>query len=220
MSDILKQLEQHLKKQAPDGLPSEWFTKADELKSRAGTLDTLKAEANSCTKCDLCQTRTKVVFGAGLERRPKIAFVGEAPEKEDDLTGEPFVGRAGELLTAAIEKGLKLSREDVYICNVVKCRPPNGREAQAAEVNQCSNYLCSQLELVKPDVIIALGSLAQQALADNGKAKDFSKIRGQWQEWRRIKLMPTFHPNHILKTPEDKKPFWQDLKSVIEYLGL
>ena len=205
-SDILKQLQHHLKTESPSGLPSEWFVDSDALKSRVSTLDTLKAEAEKCTKCSLCKTRNKVVFGAGLERRPKIVFVGEGPSREDDLSGEPFVGKSGQLLNAAIEKGLKLSRDEVYICNVIKCRPSENRAPLPDEVAACSHYLYSQLELIKPDVIVTLGGPAQLALS--GVEEGITKLRGKWQEWRGIRLMPTFHPAHILRKPEAKKSFW------------
>lgn len=218
MSDIIKQLKHHLKTEAPDGLPSDWFVKADKLKSREATLESLRNQATNCSKCALCESRIKVVFGTGFEKRPVIAFVGDTPGKEENLTGEPFVGRAGELLNAAIEKGLKLSKKEVYICNVIKCAPPENRAPRPEEVTACSTYLHAQLELVRPDVIIALGSVAQEALS--GVEQDIEKLRGNWQEWRGIKLMPTFHPDYILRNPETKKPFWHDLKLVMEYLGL
>lgn len=178
----------------------------------------LKAEALVCTKCRLCETRNKVVFGVGNTESPLIAFVGEGPGADEDRLGEPFVGRAGDLLTAAITKGLGLERKDVYIANVVKCRPPQNRAPLPDEVEACTKYLYRQLELIKPKVIVTLGQPAQMALS--GVNLGITRLRGQWQNWRGIKLMPTFHPAYLLRNPAAKKEFWADLKSVMAELGL
>lgn len=184
----------------------------------SGELERIRKEAQSCTACRLCETRTHVVFGEGNSTQPLILFVGEGPGEEEDKTGRPFVGRAGELLTSAIEKGLKLKRSDIYICNVVKCRPPGNRNPLPDEVSSCEGYLYSQIRLIQPKVIITLGSPAQKALTklDQG----ISKLRGKWLSWEGIKVMPTFHPAYILRNPEVKKEFWEDLKLVMEELGL
>lgn len=173
---------------------------------------------HACTLCRLHETRKNVVFGAGRVDRPLIAFVGEGPGADEDLSGEPFVGKAGQLLNAAITKGLKLRREDVYLCNAIKCLPPENRSPLVDEIESCRPYLFRQLELVQPKVIVILGSPAQKALI--GRPEGISKLRGRWLEWRGVKVMPTFHPAYILRTPEAKKEFWSDLKLVMEELGL
>ncbi len=177
----------------------------------------LEQEAVSCQSCRLSQTRNKVVFGTGT-KTPRIVFVGEGPGAEEDRSGEPFVGKAGALLTAAITRGLQLQREDVYICNVVKCRPPENRNPLPDEVSACEGFLFRQLQLLRPEVIITLGSPAQKALT--GVDKGITRLRGNWLEWRGIKVMPTFHPAYILRNPEAKRPFWEDLQEVMKVLGL
>lgn len=181
-------------------------------------LAAIRALAEECTKCRLCETRNKVVFGTGKVERPLIAFVGEGPGADEDRTGEPFVGRAGQLLTAAITNGLGLRREDVYICNVVKCRPPENRAPLPDETEACTQYLFRQLELIEPRVIVTLGQPAQMALS--GVKQGITKLRGQWLSWRGIKLMPTFHPAYLLRNPPMKKFFWEDLQSVMREVGL
>jgi len=180
-------------------------------------IEELRALALGCPKCRLCEERTKVVFGTGNISEPPIVFVGEGPGAEEDRSGEPFVGKAGQLLTAAITKGLGLRREDVYIANVVKCRPPQNRAPLPDEVAACSPYLYRQLELIRPKIIVTLGQPAQLALS--GVNLGITKLRGKWQTWRGIPLMPTFHPAYILRNPAAKKDFWADLQSVMAKLA-
>lgn len=174
--------------------------------------------AKECRKCRLCDERNKVVFGVGNTNRPDIVFVGEGPGADEDRIGEPFVGRAGALLTAAITKGMGLQRSDVYICNVVKCRPPGNRTPLPDEVASCTPYLYRQLELLSPKVIVTLGQPAQLALS--GVNMGITRLRGRWLDWRGIKLMPTFHPAYILRNPAVKKEFWEDLQAVMAEVGL
>ena len=188
------------------------------LEARMTELSELRTIAESCVKCRLCETRNKVVFGTGRTDSPLIAFVGEGPGADEDRTGEPFVGRAGALLTAAITKGLGMKREDVYICNVVKCRPPENRAPLPDEVASCNGYLFRQLELIQPKVIVTLGQPAQLALS--GVSMGITKLRGRWLDWRGIPLMPTFHPAYILRNAAVKKEFWEDLQEVMRKLGL
>jgi DNA polymerase len=178
----------------------------------------LKELASGCVRCKLCESRTNVVFGSGNTNSPLIAFVGEAPGAEEDFHAEPFVGKAGEFLTQAITKGLKLRREDVYITNAVKCRPPENRKPQIDEVLTCKPYLEQQLRLIKPKVIVCLGGTAQSALI--GREEGITKLRGQWFEWQGIPVMLTVHPIYILKNPSAKRDFWEDLKMVMEKLGI
>ena len=214
---LLTELHQHLKDQSPHGLPNEWFPE-DKSSTDDNDFDCLRLEALSCTKCRLSETRQNVVFGVGQTNCPPVAFVGEGPGADEDRQGEPFVGRAGALLTAAITKGMKLKREDVYICNVIKCRAPQNRAPLPDEVAACSPYLFRQLELIRPQVIVTLGSPAQKALT--GIDQGITKLRGKWLEWRGIKVMPTFHPAYILRNVSAKRPFWEDLQEVLRELGM
>lgn len=223
MSEVTREMiKELLLKEARYGLPKEWFAKdtdatQEPCSENSSNLDSLRLIAESCQQCRLCEGRTKVVFGVG-NIKPRLVFVGEGPGRDEDLQGEPFVGKAGQFLTAAIEKGMKLKRSDVYICNVVKCRPPENRTPLPDEVSACSPYLYQQLELLKPEVIVALGAPAQSALC--GVEGGITKLRGKWLKWKHIPVMPTFHPAYILRNPAAKKDFWEDLKQVMEFLKI
>ena len=182
----------------------------------AADLPQLREILGDCRRCGLCQGRTNIVFGVG-NPDADVMFVGEGPGRDEDLQGEPFVGRAGQLLTDIITKGMKLRREDVYIANVVKCRPPQNRDPEPGEVASCEPFLIRQIELVKPRVIIALGKFAAQTLVRS--AAPISRLRGQWHDYRGIRLMPTFHPAYLLRNPADKRLVWEDIKSVLRELG-
>ena len=188
----------------------------DEKRLRLQELD--ENEVRGCTKCRLCESRTHTVFG---ETNPdaKIFFIGEGPGETEDRTGRPFVGRAGELLDRMI-MGMGLKREDVYIANIVKCRPPGNREPAPDEVATCTPYLVRQIEIVRPRVIVTLGRPALQYMLN--QKISISRMRGQWQSWRGIKLMPTFHPAYILRsyTSEVRAAVWSDLQQVMEEVGL
>jgi DNA polymerase len=145
-------------------------------------------------------------------------FVGEAPGADEDARGEPFVGRAGQLLTDIIERGMGLKRSDVYICNVIKCRPPDNRNPEPDEVAACEPFLMRQIDLVRPRAIVALGTFAVQALL---KVKTpIGRLRGNWHEVRGVKLMPTFHPAYLLRSPGEKRWVWQDIQEVMKVLGI
>jgi DNA polymerase len=148
----------------------------------------------------------------------QLVFVGEAPGADEDQRGEPFVGRAGQLLTEIITKGMGLRREDVYIANVIKCRPPGNRNPEPDEVATCEPFLIRQLELIKPRVVVALGKFAAHTLLQT--KTPITKLRGQWFEYRGIKLMPTFHPAYLLRNPGDKRLVWSDIKAVMGELAL
>ena len=178
--------------------------------------EALSAQAEACTKCRLAGTRTHVVFGVG-NPNADLMFVGEAPGRDEDLQGEPFVGRAGQLLTDII-KAMKLSRDQVYIANVVKCRPPENRNPEPDEMDLCRPYLRRQIELIKPKVIVTLGRYALQSTTE--KAYGISAVRGQWLELNGIKLMPTYHPAYLLRNPAAKKDVWSDMKTVMRELGI
>jgi uracil-DNA glycosylase len=182
---------------------------------QTGSLEELRAAIGDCRRCKLCAGRTNLVFGVG-NPNARLMFVGEGPGRDEDLQGEPFVGRAGQLLTDIITKGMGLKREDVYIANVVKCRPPENRNPEPDEVAACEPFLKKQIELIHPEIIVGLGKFAVQTLL---KSKmPITKLRGQWHSYLGIKLMPTFHPAYLLRNPVDKKLVWEDIKKVIEAL--
>lgn len=188
---------------------------ADDL--LAADLGGLRAEIGDCQRCRLSGSRKQLVFGSG-NPDARLMFVGEAPGRDEDLQGLPFVGRAGELLTDIIQKGMKIDRSEVYICNVVKCRPPENRNPEPEEVSACSPFLSRQIELVGPEVLVALGRFAAQALL--GSTTPISRLRGNWHEYRGIPLMPTFHPAHLLRKPDFKRQVWEDIKQVMQRLGI
>ncbi|MBX7098102.1 MAG: uracil-DNA glycosylase [Myxococcaceae bacterium] len=179
------------------------------------TLDEIRLELGDCKRCKLCQGRTQIVFGAG-NPKASLVFVGEGPGADEDAQGIPFVGKAGQLLTKMIE-AMKFRRDEVYICNVVKCRPPGNRNPEPEEIAACEPFLKAQLASLKPQVIVGLGKFAVQTLLREETA--ISRLRGQWREYQGIPLMPTFHPAYLLRTPEDKKLVWADLQLVMKRLG-
>ena len=183
--------------------------------AQAESLEDLRTAIGDCQRCKLCSGRTNIVFGVG-NSHAKLMFVGEGPGRDEDLKGEPFVGRAGQLLTDIITKGMGLKREDVYICNVVKCRPPENRNPEPDEVAACEPFLKKQIDIIGPDIIVGLGKFAVQTLL-NSKVP-ISKLRGNWASYHGIKLMPTFHPAYLLRNPADKKLVWEDIKQVIKVM--
>jgi uracil-DNA glycosylase family 4 len=200
----------------PANAPVELLSRYPGLEKTA-TLEELSAFIGDCKRCKLAPLRTHLVFGVG-NPNADLMFVGEAPGADEDARGEPFVGRAGQLLTDIIERGMGLSRADVYICNVIKCRPPDNRNPEPDEVAACEPFLMRQIDLVRPRAIVALGSFAVQALL---KVKTpISRLRGNWQEVRGVKLMPTFHPAYLLRSPGEKRLVWQDIQEVMKLLGL
>ncbi len=170
----------------------------------------------SCKKCGLYKNRKNVVFGSG-DIGARLIFIGEAPGLEEDLKGEPFVGEAGTLLTKVIE-AMSLKREDVYICNIVKCRPPNNREPLPEEISMCKDYCFEQIRLIRPKVICTLGKVANQVIVNTDIP--ITKLRGNFYESSGIKVMPTFHPAYLLRNPKDKKLVWQDMQKVMEILKM
>jgi uracil-DNA glycosylase family 4 len=202
----------------PDAAPmaTELFSKYPGLE-KSSTLDELRAFIGDCQRCKLAPRRTNLVFGVG-NPNADLMFVGEAPGADEDARGEPFVGRAGQLLTDIIERGMGLNRADVYICNVIKCRPPDNRNPEPDEVAACEPFLFRQIDLVRPRAIVGLGTFAVQAVL---KVKiPISKLRGNWQDFRGIRFMPTFHPAYLLRTPGDKRLVWADIQEVMKYLGM
>jgi uracil-DNA glycosylase family 4 len=180
------------------------------------TLPRIREDIGDCTRCKLHKGRTKIVFGTG-NPNADLMFVGEGPGRDEDLSGEPFVGRAGKLLTDMI-KAMGLQREDVYIANVVKCRPPENRLPEKDEIATCSPFLMRQIDTIKPRVICTLGSCSAQTLLQT--AQGISKLRGEWFDFRGTKLMPTYHPAYLLRNPAAKPEVWKDLQKVMAVLGL
>jgi len=174
------------------------------------SLTQLEVVAKACTQCRLHRSRTHVVFGVG-NPRAELMFVGEAPGRDEDLQGEPFVGRAGQLLTRIIE-AIGLKRADVYIANVLKCRPPNNRNPEADEIASCEPYLLRQIDLIKPRLIVALGTFAAQTLLQT--KQPISQLRGRFHIYHHVRLMPTFHPAFLLRNPERKRAVWEDMQAV------
>lgn len=181
---------------------------------RAETLAELEARLQGCMLCPLCEKRKKVVFGVG-NPQADLVLVGEAPGREEDEQGYPFVGEAGRLLDRILF-AMKLSRQDVYICNVIKCRPPNNRDPQLEEIAACEQFLKQQLAAIKPKLIIALGRFAAQTLLQT-KAP-ISRLRGHWSQYQGVPLMPTFHPAYLLRNPAGKREVWEDMKQVLHRL--
>ncbi len=194
-----------------------------EQQSQYADLDlaALDADAQSCIKCGLHQGRNTVVFGVG-NPNADLMFVGEAPGADEDKQGEPFVGRAGQLLTKIIE-AMQLTRDDVYIANVLKCRPPGNRNPEPDEVETCSPYLLRQIELIQPKVIVTLGNFSSKMLL--GTKTGITALRGKFHEYAFAKqdshapvVMPTYHPAYLLRNPNGKRDVWEDMQQVMTYL--
>lgn len=184
-------------------------------------LESLRAVIGDCKRCKLSQGRKHLVFGEGSPKA-RLVFVGEGPGAEEDAAGRPFVGEAGKLLTRIIEGGMGLKREDVYICNVVKCRPPNNRDPEADEVQICLPFLKQQLAIIRPEVICTLGRIAAKSLL--GREFKITQERGNWFSFLGIPLMATFHPAYILRNPSEERPLkrqvWEDVQKIMGRLGL
>jgi DNA polymerase len=204
-------------------LPSSW----EEVilprpESPADTLQQILLDIGDCRRCRLCQRRNKIVFGCGNERSP-LVFVGEGPGADEDEQGIPFVGRAGQLLTQMIEntaakEGIPIRRDDVYICNVVKCRPPENRTPLPDEMEICGQFLARQLAVIKPKAICVLGATAMKALLNTKEG--ITRLRGKWHKWRDIPVMITYHPSYLLRqyNQQAKREAWEDVKTLLHYV--
>ncbi len=185
------------------------------------TLTDLRADLGDCTRCKLCEGRNNIVFGEGSEDA-RLMFIGEGPGRDEDIEGRPFVGEAGQLLTKIIENGIGIKREEVYICNIIKCRPPNNRDPEKDEINSCIPFLKKQIETIRPEVICTLGRIAARELLK----RDFkiTMERGRWQTYLNIPLMPTYHPAYILRNPGNERKLkgevWQDIQKIMSLLGI
>ena len=174
----------------------------------------LEEQIKDCKKCKLCNNRHNIVLGTG-NRQAKIMFIGEGPGADEDIQGEPFVGKAGKLMDQAF-KGIGINREEVYIANIVKCRPPQNRNPEQDEIDSCIDYLRTQVMLVKPEIIVLLGSVALKAIL--GKEYSITSSRGKWVEKKGIRYLPTFHPAALLRDESKKIFFWKDLKEAKKFM--
>ncbi|MBN1551417.1 uracil-DNA glycosylase [bacterium] len=178
-------------------------------------LENIKSIVGDCTRCRLHENRNKIVFGDG-NPSPEIVFVGEGPGQEEDIQGLPFVGRAGKLLDRIL-KAMGLLRNEVYICNVVKCRPPRNRNPELDEIETCSQFLNKQLTVLRPRIICALGNVAAGFLT--GKKAPMTVLRGHFYDYNNIPVLPTYHPAALLRNPAYKRPVWEDMQKLLQYLG-
>jgi len=180
------------------------------------SLEDLRRFIGDCKRCKLWQGRTKLVFGEGSPHA-RLVFVGEGPGREEDLAGRPFVGEAGELLTRIIN-AMGLTREEVYICNVVKCRPPKNRDPEMDEIRACVPFLKRQIHLIRPHVICTLGRVAAQGLLE--QEFKITQERGKWHAFMDIPLMPTYHPAYLLRNPSAKRQVWEDVQDIMKHMKL
>ena len=222
LAEIVSNLRKHLIIGREMGLEPPRFSDStvNYLNKRPGSLQTLeklREHIGDCQRCGLSQGRHHLVFGEGAPQA-RLVFVGEAPGRDEDLAGRPFVGEAGKLLTKIIENGMGLARDQVYICNVIKCRPPDNRDPNEEEIETCFPFLRNQIRLIKPEVICTLGRIAAQTLID--RSFKITEQRGKWRSFMEIPLMPTFHPAYLLRYPDAKRQVWQDIQEVMKKLGL
>lgn len=180
------------------------------------SLEDIQRDLKDCRRCELSNKRTQIVFGEGCEQA-RLVFVGEGPGYEEDKQGKPFVGAAGKLLNRILE-AMHLTREDVYICNIVKCRPPNNRNPKPDEISTCVPFLERQIRAIRPELICALGKFAAQTLLQD--EKPISRLRGRFHAYHEIPVMPTYHPAYLLRNPGSKRDVWNDMQQIMKRLGL
>ena len=179
------------------------------------TLKTIRNDLGECRRCRLSENRRNIVFGEG-NSKAKLVFVGEGPGYEEDRRGQPFVGAAGRLLTKIIQ-AMKFTRDQVYICNIIKCRPPGNRNPRPDEIKTCSPFLERQISVIKPNLICALGTFAAQTLLNTNEP--ISKLRGRFYDYMGIKVLPTYHPAYILRNPDKKRDVWEDMQKLMKTFG-
>jgi len=224
LRDLVAGLRHHLEEERAMGL--EGWLKNSTLSAKAAppaskapdgvplTLEDVRKELGDCRRCKLHSGRTNIVFGTGSPKA-KLVFVGEGPGRDEDLQGKPFVGLAGQLLTKIIQ-AIQLTREEVYIANIIKCRPPGNRNPESDEIQSCEPFLRKQLQAIRPGLICALGNFAAQTLLQTEER--ISLLRGRFHRYQGIPLMPTYHPAYLLRNPNFKRDVWEDMKKVkIEY---
>lgn len=220
LNQLLSDIKNHLEYQKMMGVTALPKGKKVTAKKTAAKTDKkallegLLGEIGDCKRCKLCKGRTNIVFGVG-NPAAELVFVGEGPGAEEDKQGIPFVGRAGQLLTKIIE-AMNMSRDDIYIANVVKCRPPENRNPEPDEIAACSQFLMKQIEIISPKVIVCLGTFAAQKFLNT--EEKITALRGHFREVAGVKVMPTYHPAFLLRNPSMKKPVWEDMKLVMEEL--
>ena len=207
LSQIVDQLKAHLQYQKALGITAVFSQQKTKVPL---SLDEIRREMGECTRCRLHNGRHHLVFGEG-NPRALLVFVGEAPGRDEDLQGQPFVGKAGELLTRIIE-AISLTRKEVYITNILKCRPPNNRDPKLDEISTCFPFLIKQLETIKPKIICALGTFAAQTILRT--ENKISSLRGFFHNYHDVMLMPTYHPAFLLRNPQFKKHVWEDMKMI------
>jgi len=214
--DSLSEWLRYQRRQGWRGLPGEVASPPREREQPdAETLEEIRAELGDCRRCKLHAGRTHLVFGDGAPSA-RLMFVGEAPGAEEDLQGVPFVGAAGQLLNRMLNR-LGLRREEVYIGNILKCRPPGNRDPEADEITACLPFLKKQIQAIRPQVLVTLGRPATQALL--GTREPLTRLRGHWQRYHDIRVMPTFHPSYLLRFPKERLKTWNDMQQVMEYLA-
>jgi DNA polymerase len=217
LREIVGRVRAHLERQQELGLERadlRWPEPQAPSAAPRPTLEQVRADLGECTRCKLHRHRTRIVFGVGSPSA-SLVFVGEAPGADEDAQGEPFVGRAGQLLTKIIE-AMGMRREDVYICNIIKCRPPNNRTPEADEIVACQPFLLEQLRAIGPKFICALGGPAAQTLLQT--KEPISRLRGKFYDYHGIPLLPTFHPAFLLRNPNEKKTVWEDMKLLLRHM--
>lgn len=214
--DLVKDIKEEFKYQISMGM-TEIESDPPALTQLEGPLSLalIREEIGECKRCKLHLKRRNIVFGTGNDKA-ELVFVGEGPGEDEDIEGLPFVGRAGQLLTRIIE-AMAMKRDEVYIANIVKCRPPNNRNPEPDEIESCAPFLKKQLEAISPRLIVALGTFAAQTLLAN--KEKISQMRGRFHSYNGIKVMPTFHPSYLLRNPDDKRLVWDDMKKVLEELN-
>jgi len=216
LQKIVKDMKSLIELEKEAGL-NEVILKSDEpcfIKDKGETLDQLKASVLNCTECALSKSRRNLVFGEGSSTA-KLMFIGEAPGLQEDIQARPFVGKAGTLLTKIIE-AMGLKREDVYIANCLKCRPPQNRNPLPSEVIACREFFMKQIKIISPKVICCLGKFAAQTVLMSEES--ISRLRGKFYNFENIKVMPTFHPAYLLRNPQEKRLVWEDMKKIRDYL--
>ena len=218
LRDVIDSVRAYIELDRASGIDEFFISKRSTHDAVCGTddLESLKNDISNCKRCSLHKTRHNIVLGAG-DAKAGLMFIGEAPGEDEDLQGLPFVGRAGQLLTKIIE-AMGLKRSDVYIANILKCRPPNNRPPLPIEIIECENILKKQINIINPKIICTLGKFASQTLLRTETT--ISALRGNFREYNGIKLMPTFHPAYLLRNPADKKLVWQDMKKIMKELKL
>ena len=213
ISDLRTYLE-YLKGMGITSLPVTENAPPKALRSEALTLADVRTELGDCKRCKLHRTRKTIVFGEGNEKAT-LMFIGEGPGYDEDMQGRPFVGRAGQLLTKIIES-INLSREEVYIANIIKCRPPQNRNPESDEIESCNPFLMKQIRLIQPRIICALGTFSAQTLLKTDTK--ITALRGKLYDLEGIKVIPTYHPAFLLRNPERKREVWEDMKKIAELL--